>query len=535
MAQYFYDNQIRRFLLQFSKIFSNWYVTKGKDPNGNDILVRVPVQYGDASRQAASIIANNSASNLPSAPMCTYYINGLEYDQRRTQEPFFVEKQNVRQRAYDDGTSSYETTQGQAFTVEKLMPVPYTLRIQVDFWTTNYNQKLELIEQLGTLFNPSLEIQSTDNFIDWTSLTVVYQDGLTFSSRSIPMGTGNPIDVMTWKFYLPIWLSTSARLKKYGAVHKIIASIFDGKGLEAMQDDNLLLGNRQKLSPYGYKLLYIGNSIQLLPQDATTADTPNTDLDVPVNPDTDLFWTSLLNMYGAYQPGITQLTLENPYMENEIVGTVVVNPLDDRYLIFDVDADTLPANTLEPVTGVINPQITGPNAGLPGATPGTRYILVDDIGSDSVSWGTVLASVTGQSTAPETIKVTATEVGVEYMIATTGTTNFVQYSSADSTPGTVFTMNNVQPSGTGTVYTVEVIDKNINDVVQYDGTLGKWFIAFDASKNEAEVEYLTNLATQIQYRWSATLEDSNVTPAQQGQWMKSYEGYYGEGDYSIVI
>jgi len=155
MAQYFYDNQIRRFLLQFSKIFSNWYVTKGKDPNGNDILVRVPVQYGDASRQAANIIANNSASNLPSAPMCTYFINGLEYDQRRTQEPFFVEKQNIRQRAYDDGTASYETTQGQAFTVEKLMPVPYTLRIQVDFWTTNYNQKLELIEQLGTLFKNS--------------------------------------------------------------------------------------------------------------------------------------------------------------------------------------------------------------------------------------------------------------------------------------------------------------------------------------------------------------------------------------------
>jgi hypothetical protein len=41
MAQYFYDNQIRRFLLQFAKIFSEWYVTKGKDPAGNEILVRV--------------------------------------------------------------------------------------------------------------------------------------------------------------------------------------------------------------------------------------------------------------------------------------------------------------------------------------------------------------------------------------------------------------------------------------------------------------------------------------------------------------
>ena len=169
MADFHYDNQIRRFLIQFGKIFSNWYVTKGKDPSGNKILVRVPVMYGDSSRQASTIIANNSASNLPSAPMISYYISGLEYDQKRTQEPFFVDRINVRQRAYDQDTQSYETTQGQAFTVERLMPVPYTLRLTVDLWTTNYQQKLEIMEQLGVLFNPSLEIQSTDNYIDWTS------------------------------------------------------------------------------------------------------------------------------------------------------------------------------------------------------------------------------------------------------------------------------------------------------------------------------------------------------------------------------
>ena len=322
MAQYFYDNQIRRFLLQFAKIFSNWYVTAGKDPNGNPILVRVPIQYGDASRQASTIIANNSASNLPSAPLITYFINGLEYDQRRTQEPYFVEKQNVRQREYNQATASYGETQGQAFTVEKLMPVPYTLRLQVDFWTTNYQQKLELIEQLGTLFNPSLEIQSTDNFVDWTSLTIVYQDGLTFSSRTIPQGTGNPIDVMSWKFYLPMWLTTSSKLKKYGVINKIITSIFDGKTIDDMQDDDLLLGTRQKISPYGYQVLFIGNSLQLLPQDQP--DQPsNFALEKPVNPDTDLYWPSILNMYGAYRAGISQITLDNPYMDTEIVGTIV--------------------------------------------------------------------------------------------------------------------------------------------------------------------------------------------------------------------
>ena len=524
MAQYFYDNQIRRFLIQFAKIFSNWYVTKGKDPNGNDILVRVPIQYGDSSRQASTIIANNSASNMPSAPLCTYYINGLEYDQRRTQEPFFVEKQQVRQRAYNAGTDSYETVQGQAFTVEKLMPVPYTLRLQVDFWTTNYQQKLEIIEQLGTLFNPSLEIQSTDNYIDWTSLTVVYQDGLTFSSRTIPQGTGNPIDVMSWKFYIPIWLTTSSKLKKYGVINKIIASIFEGKTQADMKDDDLLMGTRQKISPYGYKLLLIGNALQLLPEASTFQDTPNSSLETPVNPDTNIYWTSLLNVYGAYRPGISQVWLDNPYMENEIVGTIVVDPLDDRYLIFSIDPDTLPTNTLDPVDSVINPILVGPNAGLPGPIANKRYLIVDTVGDDATSWGTILSSTTAR-------EVTTMVTGNRYMIAFVGDTDFTQLGATSNTIGTEFTYNTVQPAGTGTIYTIA--NGEANDILQYSSSLGKWYVAFDSSEITT-TEYVLNLTTQVQYRFASTPANS-VHPAEEAAWMKSYEGYYNEGDYSIVI
>ena len=393
MASFFYDNQIRRFLVQFAKIFSNWQVTKGKDPAGNLILVRVPVMYGDSSRQAATIIANNSASNLPSAPLITYYISALEYDQKRTQDPTFIDNISVRQRAYDSETQTYEETQGQAFTIERLMPVPYTLRITVDMWTTNYNQKLELIEQLGTLFNPALEIQSTDNFIDWTSLSVVYQDGITFSSRSIPVGTGNPIDVLSWKFYMPIWISTAAKLKKFGVIEKIIASIFKGTALTDIQDDDLLLGTRQKVTPYGYKILLIGNTLQILPAD-TPFSPSNIDLSLPPNPNTDVYWSSVLNVYGTVKPGISQIWLQNPYMDTEIVGNIVPNPNDDRLLIYNIDTDTLPQNTLSPVDGVINPQLTGPNAGLPGSINGRRYLLTDNIGApdnSTVAWGTVIA------------------------------------------------------------------------------------------------------------------------------------------------
>jgi hypothetical protein len=374
------------------------------------------------------------------------------------QEPTFIDKMVVRQRAYNEDTQSYETTQGQAFTVERIMPVPYTLRMQVDFWTTNYNQKLQLIEQLGTLFNPSLEIQSTDNFIDWTSLTVVYQDGLTFSSRSIPVGTGNPVDVLSWKFYMPIWISTSTKLKKMGVINKIIASIYKGSALQDIQDEDLLLGTRQKITPFGYKLLLIGNRLQLLPADEAFYP-PNTDLNDPTPPNTTLYWPSLLNVYGNFKPGISQIWLQNPYMEDDIVGTAVVDPVDARLLIYDIDPDTLPQNTLDPVDAVINPQLTGPNAGLPGPINGRRYLIVEDIGSEgnsTVAWGNLIAEA--------------------------------------------------------------------NDIIQYNASTGSWFVSFDASQSTS-VEYVMNLTTSIQYRYVNT----------EGQWMKSYEGWYDQGDYSIVI
>lgn len=458
MAQFFYDNQIRRFLIQFAKVFSSWQVTKGKDPAGNEILVRVPIMYGDSSRQASTIIANNSASNLPSAPLITYYISGLEYDQRRTQDPTFIDKMQVRQRSYNSETQQYEQVQGQAFTIERLMPVPYTLRINVDFWTTNYQQKLELIEQLGTLFNPSLEIQSTDNFIDWTSLSVVYQDGITFTSRSIPQGTGNPIDVLSWKFYMPIWLSNAAKLKKMGVIEKVIASIFKGQALEDMQDDDLLLGTRQKITPYGYKLLLIGNRLQLLPADEAFYPSNET-LDYPPPPDTSLYWTSLLNVYGTLRPGISQIWLQNPFMTTDIVGTIVPDPTDDRLLIYDIDTDTLPQNTLDPVDSVVNPLVTGPNAGLPGPINGRRYLIVEDIGSPgntTIAWGALIA--------------------------------------------------------------------NANDIVEFDATSGAWFVSFD-SQSATTVEYVTNLTTDLQYRYGYA----------ENLWMKSYEGWYDQGSYSIVI
>src|SRR5210317_892445 len=164
--QFFYDKQIRRYITQFIRMVSNFQVEFGKDRDGNTALQRVPVIYGDSSRQAQSIIGNNSENTINATPCMAVYIAGLDYDRSRIQNPTYVDKLQLRERFYDTATGDYSTTQGDTLTVERLMPVPYRLTIKLDIWTSNTEQKLQLIEQLTSLFNPALEIQSTDNYVD---------------------------------------------------------------------------------------------------------------------------------------------------------------------------------------------------------------------------------------------------------------------------------------------------------------------------------------------------------------------------------
>lgn len=440
-VQFFYDQQIRRFLLQFARIFSNFQVEYGRNEAGvNDTLIRVPVRYGDASRQAQTILQNNSANDMPSTPMMSFYITKLDYDRPRMQEPYFVSTIAVRQRAYDSDTDSYETTQGNAFTIDRLMPVPYKLTINLDIWTSNTNQKMQLLEQILVLFNPALEIQSTDNYIDWTSLTVCELDSVNWSSRTVPVNADNPIDIATLTFSIPIFISSPAKVKKLGVVERIIANVFDANGdaSNAVLDNDLLLGTRQVFTPYGYQTLLIGNRLQALRQDQPV-DQPNSSLVPPASPASNLLWHAIIDMYGVLRPGVSLMQLEQDD-GSIVVGTIAYDPTDDRFLLFSVDEDSVPANTLDPVAAVINPLASGPGNGLSPPVFRQRYLLTEDTGSDN-----------------------------GYAEAWAGTSGQPLIASA-------------------------------NDIVEYNGS--RWVISFDSTSSPDNIQYVTNITTSTQYEWT---------------------------------
>lgn len=447
MAQsFFYDGQIRRFILQFIRMISEFQVEFGQDRAGNTTLQRVPVFYGDSSRQASYILRGGSENTMPTVPAMAVYISTLTYDRERIQEPNHVSKMNIRQRYYNEDTHSYESQQGNAFSIERLMPVPYKLELKVDIWTSNTEQKLQLIEQLGVLFNPGLEIQSTDNYIDWTSLSVVFLTGTNWSSRAIPIGTENPIDIATLTFELPIWISAPAKVKKMGVIQKIIASIHDAQGNlnSAVYNDTNLLGARQYFTPMDYGLLLIGNQMTLLK--VNEVETPREPtLSTPTKIGTKDYWRDLINIYGTLNNGVSLIRLESEDEVTEVVGTVSYHPTDETILIFNPDIDTLPTNTLSPINAIIDPRKNSAIDAINGATSGTRFLILHGIGSFDNSHAT----------------------------------GAVAWRGSDGRD----------------------LVAHANDIIQYNGT--HWDILFDSQTIDT-IQYVSNLNTGTQYKWTVS-------------------------------
>ena len=539
--QHFYDKQIRRYITQVIRLLSEFGYKDGKDN-----LVKIPVMYGDLTRQVGSIIRDNSENKIPSAPRMAVYITGLAMDTNRLADSSYINKLNIRERAYDNNGDEYLKAEGKNYTVERIMPTPYTLTVNVDVWTTNTDQKLQLLEQILMLFNPSLEIQSTDNYIDWTSLSVINMTDINFSSRSIPTGTETEIDIATLTLEMPIYISPPAKVKKLGVITNIITAMFADDGLEINIDDtayaqslvkeahivdetttNKLTGKREALtsettlittSHNNYDLLFMNNVARLIGKNAVVGSET---------------WTGYLNSLPfEFESGITELRLQrsNGF---EIIGTVAINTTDETELMVNIDADTLPDDTyIEGRTSIdyiIDPAKKNPTDF--GLSTNPRVLLLGNIGHVQRGRFTTTTKILTYDTKHLFYDVTGLKVFVN------GTE--VSASAMDGDPSVsstdtyIIKFNGMLDIGDVVEYELYLdvdgpdawknadgtdFSASANDIVEWDGN--KWVRVFDASTASSDT-YTTNLNTGIQYKWTGT------------EWIMSYEGEYPDGTWRI--
>lgn len=487
--EYFFAAQLRAYRVQLIRAFSNFYVNFGTEAEPN--LRRVPCRYGDTSRMAEMLVTGGSENIMQTAPLISLYVTSMSLAPERRAAPSLVSTLNVNEREYD---GKYLDTPGNRYSVKRYMPVPFTMTINVDFWCTNLNQKEELFEQTQVLFNGAMDIQTSNNPLDWTLFSTIEPTNIIWSSRTIPVGTDNPIDVMTVEYRVPIFINPPALVTYQKVIEQVVTNINQGNITGSLEWTPEELLTRQIITPDNARInlqlvddhvyeislrnragvstdaeqrptvIRGSRAPQLTPGSAflinhTPITIPNTSLDdlisvmrtqfqgknltvrlntrgylelinlsggdiqlVNVNgspveelgflstiyPGGELAWWRLLEQYGKLDTLWTTSTCDAGTIvqgseirlltsddlddrDSDIVGVIQLHPTNQNLLIWTVRPHTWPTQTLAPITAIINPQQVWPGSGLATPVTGQRYLLVDQIATQSVAWGSIQA------------------------------------------------------------------------------------------------------------------------------------------------
>ena len=576
--QYFYDGQIRRYLTQIIRAFSNFSY---KDGDGD--LRQIPVMYGDLTRQVANIIKENSENKMPSAPRMSVYVTSMQMDRARLSDSSFVSKINVKEREFDTTANEYKNTQGTGYTVERLHPTPYTLSVNVDIWSTNTEQKLQILEQIFMMFNPDLEFQTNDNYVDWTSLTVLQLENINFSSRSIPTGTESEIDVATLSFIAPIYISPPTKVKKLGVITEIINSVlnFDSgtielEGFNPDTSDTTKAATGTVVMPDGTVITkdpasppaaVVDESGQITyppikPEDTratviktspdgnvnlsqvNTASYRNFDIIVEGNIARlgrnaarigDINWYNVIEAEAPakYQPGISQIRLKRGELLTPIVATFAINGNNTQEITLTFDIDTVPNDSIingysnrGTIDYIINPRDFNPNV---VKAPGIRLLMLQPIGGAIERIQTIVGSTTRIETEVDADAVYDFDVFVDNVRVTDAATQetidgslVIRLADAPNPGEELRYVLYINEDGADAWKSTGGRDfiADTHDIVEWDGS--QWNVIFDASESTDSI-YITNLNTDQQFYYNGYY------------WQFAVDGLYPSGSWDLII
>lgn len=203
---YWYDGQIRRYLIQFMAVFAGLQVSIGRNQvTSTPSLITVPIRYGSPDRVVASILADNTQNQPVRLPIMSANLMSIDLAPELA-HGVAVERRN-----------SYVPTGGllpdDVQVVHQRMPIPYKLTVQLGIYASNTDQHTQILEQLLILFDPQLTVQTSDGPFDWTRLTTVKLNGITLDQQ-YPIGTASRVIQSTLTFEMPIYIASPANVRK---------------------------------------------------------------------------------------------------------------------------------------------------------------------------------------------------------------------------------------------------------------------------------------------------------------------------------
>jgi hypothetical protein len=227
ISHYYYDEQLRSYLLQFCAIFSGLEVRTGVGADGTIEAMPVPINVGSKDRVTAAIMESNTHNRSFSLPQMSAYMTGIELAPERRKGVGVVDS-----RVYMPAGGIFPTD---LTVVKRVMPIPYNMQMELSIYASNTLQLHQILEQILVLFDPMVQLQTTDAAFDWTKITQVELQSVN-NEENYPMGTDRRMLVWSLSFVIPIYLSTPLDLKDE-IVHKVITRIGDLDGFNLSEYD----------------------------------------------------------------------------------------------------------------------------------------------------------------------------------------------------------------------------------------------------------------------------------------------------------
>lgn len=366
-ANYWYHGQVRKIILHTLRIFSNFCISTGVDKEGNPILRRVPVTFMSSDKSALYQINNATDTIIETCPKMVLTISEIRMNNDRMYAaPYEPLESEITEKKWNEETGNYEYDIGNTYSITRLNPIPIGIVFKLYVLTTLQTQKFELFEQIRTIFSPTLELQTSENPLDWTRVTAIVMTGINYSSKGTTNLDSTQLDAMDFTFEVNTNLDAPALIEKSNVIETIVTSIYptdDPEEIYGWDFDDIY---RTYYTPHKSSIVVSDNSKVLL------------------RPGTYENWYKLFEAYGIPYNSSKLNTYLHCKLNNskEIYGIVTVDTYDSLKLNWNIEEETLPKSNLEDINGIINP-----HEYTPQYIKGERYLILSPLGSGSECWG----------------------------------------------------------------------------------------------------------------------------------------------------
>jgi hypothetical protein len=381
--QHFYDGQIARISGQVRRVFSFFEVREiGED--GVPYFRKVPVVEGRQSRLVAALKKYNSQNTTLPLPLISVYLDSaMRFARDRTMSPRHVQTIQVSEKRFNPETGMYEVSRGNRIAIQRISPIPVDLTYVVQIATSNVDTKFQILEQILPLFNPSFDLQLTENPLDWTSqLFMTMEEDITLFERAVEMGPEESYEITTLRFLVQAWINPPALVERQNFIRTALINAhvkndFSDIYNEMFWDNAERVQNSVSVSTMG---------IRLAPRQVTLVSPFN----VLTNSQNEPFsWASVLETYPGNLNSESRLRVR-PHSNLTIEGRVSPVPGSPNILSFVPDQENFPTPTLPPVLKIIDGRVHYPEMdNFPNYPIGTRLISSTMIPEGAAAWGSL--------------------------------------------------------------------------------------------------------------------------------------------------